>query len=914
MFTRRIQINHHQTIHIMMLQVLAFYLTALSAVEVQVGQEVIAPAGELEPLGVNAFGDIGGLDESSGNLIHQSGFEMIHMRNLYRVLDCGKEKGFYWITLDGPSTSDHLRYYTGMYSGAALRAYRFVDEQGIALPIEENGHVQGGKIINMAGLDHVVKLFETTVVPKGHKTFPRGGWIADTPGINGYDKWEEIGEEGQERIAKQWRVYYQGKIPLRTDDLVIFSKTEAWPQLEDYHPRVRGEGVKSTWQTFKGSMKHIRTPKNVPVSVQAETGIAELTPENGVVDIWHKMFGNPNRDDAFFYTTLDEGQRYHYEVWAKVDDGGSGRLHLGFGEHYEGAWEHGYFGHKLGQTFDVNDKWTKYAFTFTGPKAPNSGGIEGAFIHYEGENKLYIDNVKMFPIYSNADVHKPFVIQKTLFNELMSTQPKEGKKGALRSWNMMSPASMDALLRWTNASSVDHEGHVQVISLDPQAQGTTTPKALTIMEATGDTAQTRMVPWLITQVTHDELEYMQLIEYLAAPYDPKLDTPTSKPFAFRRTQHRGHNRPWIEDFREVIIEIGNENWHNRQMEGWIGVGRYGQIHRGGAEMGVWNKYLVQHMRKSPYWDSDKIKICVGGNYYYGIDDGPDWARGFGQEAVLKSEDTADYHSHATYIGPRWETGESSQKQINDAGVQKTLLSYRSAIELEWEGQEKAHIQLQEMGFHAKMSAYEGGPSGFGLWAETAEEERAGEYYGKSLAMGTAVLDSWLDAWQKGWGYQCYLTYGQGKWWNSHTSKAHGFRPSPGFLITGIVNQTMANRDKLSVQVVGAPSMRVRVEVEDKMRERDVQLLQAHAFGDTAYLAVAISNLSLTQHQEVQLRVPFKKAKRIVAYSLTGDPRDTNLDDYMVRLLSKQIETTELVDGLMKFTVPAGMPLVLCFEK
>jgi len=443
---------------------------------------------------------------------------------------------------------------------------------------------------------------------------------------------------------------------------------------------------------------------------------------------------------------------------------------------------------------------------------------------------------------------------------------------------------------------------------------------LLIAEASGDSPETRIVPWLITQVTHDEEEYQQLVEYLAAPYDPAKDTPESKPFAYRRTLHRDNNRPWTDEFREIIIEFGNENWHNRANPNWLGVGRSGTVHQGGREMGVFSKHLVQKMRKSPFWNEDIIKINFGGNYNAGVnEDGT--VTGFAQEAVQTGGDTADYHSHATYIGPRWETGESSQTSIDDNGVQKTLMAYRLAKEEEWTLQEKTHEQLLKLGYDVEMSAYEGGPSGFGLRAKTKEEERAGEYYGKSYAMGTAMLDAWLDAWEKGWSHQCYLNFGQGKWWNSHTSMAYGFRPSPGFQIQTLINQTISNHDLLKTQVENAPvemvenpKKRKKYKPGEKVPTKNISAMQAHAFGNADYIAVAVSNLSLTQNHPVQIQIPMTTAATITRHTLTGGPRDTNMDEEKVKPIVEEVPASKLQNGVFNDTVPAGSPVIYIFQK
>ena len=220
-----------------------------------------------------------------------------------------------------------------------------------------------------------------------------------------------------------------------------------------------------------------------------------------------------------------------------------------------------------------------------------------------------------------------------------------------------------------------------------------------------------------------------------------------------------------------------------------------------------------------------------------------------------------------------------------------------------------------------MTAYEGGPTGFGLQAKTPAEDRAGEYYGKSYAMGTAMMDAWLDAWAKGWTYQCYLSFGQGRWWASHTSFAQGHRASPGFLVQTLINHTLANRDMLSLTVTGAPVLPVPDPVRgkkylpgDTVPTRDVATIQAHAFADANSLAVAVVNLNLEKDQAVDLEVPLASAQKITLHTLTGGPRATNLDELKVSLAQSEVPVSVLVKGHFKTIVPAGSPLVVVFGK
>ena len=878
---------------------------------IDVSTTVIRPAKDLEPLGVNNFGDGGQTRHTAGNLVANAGFEPIRLRDLYRVIESGETNGHHWVTMDGDGTSKWHLYTDGTYSGARMRAYRFVDAEGQPLPYQDAGWAEGGQLLDARKGAECRPLFDSRVLPKGAPGFPQGGWLADT---NTLKSWDTLSKEQKEQAKKAWRVYYEAQVPLRMDDVVIFERSFAWPDAAEFHPRTSERGISSEWNDIVGAMRQVPAPSDAPAAMGAGAGVLEMTPSNGEAQVWSKIFGGTARQDASWYGTLEEGLTYRYEAWAKVVGAERGELLLGFANYYSWdrpkAYLRGYYGHtNLMAAFPVADTWQKVGFTFTAPGNPTND-IEGVLLRYAGEGRLLLDNVKLQPVYEPGDEDRPFVIYRKLFKTLLDNQPATGRKGAARIWFGLNQASMSSLLDW------DTENRVSLttqIGINPQAE-MTLPKALLILEATGDTPATRMVPWLITQVTHSEEEYRQLLEYLAAPYDPAQDSPQTKPMAFKRTQQRGHSRPWTEDFRELIVEFGNENWHNRAMGNWIGMGRSGAVHQGGREYGLWAKYMIGEMKKSPYWTKAGLSICFGGNYTAGTNqDGSVY--GYGQEATVAAGGLNDYHSHATYIGPRWEVGEKCETSIDDQGVQRTLFAYRLSTEEEWEKQAIADRRLRELGFQTRMSAYEGGPSGFGLRAKTPEEDRAGEYYGKSYAMGTAIMDAWLDAWAKGWTYQCYLSFGQGRWWSSHTSLSQGHRPSPGWLAQTLINRTMANQDMLAVAVSNAPVRHIELATHNKkILARDVPLVQAHAMGGAQRIALALFNLDLQAAHEAEVTLPLKKASRITLHTMKGDPRDTNLEAEKVTLVSREIEIRELDQGIFKTSIPAGTAYVLVFEQ
>ncbi len=882
--------------------------------KIDVSKQVQVAAAAYEPLGVNNFGKVGGLLQTNGNLFLHPGFEPARERKLHRVILSGKENGRHWITLDGPGTSAWRTLVSGSFSGARIRAYRFVDGAGKPLPYKEVGWAKGGKILDPSAGESCILLFDSQILPKGTPDFPEGGWLCPYE-LDG-KPWAELSKDEKAELERRWRVYYEADVPLRMDDVVIVEKSGiVWPNPDDHHPRLCKDGkVTGVWDEIKGSYRYVEHRQAPPPAMDGGRSAMEMTPADGSAEIWFKLFGAKGRGDAGWYGTLDEGTRYRYEAWFKETGATGGEITLGMGDKKPGSLDKGYFGNTVtNKSFAAPAEWQRIGFTFTAPPTPQDGGIEGAIVRYKGKGKLLMDNIKLQAVYDDGDEEKPFVIYRPLFKTLMDAQPAVGRKGCARHWFGLNNASMDSLLSWHNKEGDVSTGRGKIVMGSSKAL--TLPRVLTICEATGDSPGTRMVPMITAQVTHDENEYRQLIEYLAASYDPDRDKPADKPMAFKRFRQRGHGRPWTEDFREIIIEFGNENWHNRANPNWIGLGRMGHIWGGGVEYGLWAKYMIEEMKTSPYFNGDVLHFNMGGAYSTQVKDGE--TTGFQPESIRAAGGLVQYSGPATYIGPRWETGESSETSIDDDGVRKTLVSYRMFKEDEWTRQEESMKILQSQGHPTRLLAYEGGPSGFGLRAKSKEQERAGEYYGKSYAMGTAILDAWIDAWKKGFTHQCYLNFGQGKWWNSHTSMSRGHRPSPGWLAQTLINRHLANHHILKTTVVDSPTSKFEIPQRGKNKKasqyREIQVVRAHAFGDDTYLAVVLVNLDLDNSHPVTVKLPMTNAARITRHSIKGDPRDTNLDTLNVTLARDTIAAGQLADGLFRAELPPGAAAVFVFE-
>ena len=399
---------------------------------------------------------------------------------------------------------------------------------------------------------------------------------------------------------------------------------------------------------------------------------------------------------------------------------------------------------------------------------------------------------------------------------------------------------------------------------------------------TGDSPESRVVPYLTCIDEYTEDEWKALVEYLGVPYGPKKDDPKRKPYAWLRYQRRGNGAPWTDAFREIIVEYGNETWHNGAGGyGWDGWGPPGYVHHGGEEYGLFADFMLkQHVMAMPEWDrhdlGKKIKFALGGNYEARLDS----ETSYGEEAIQRFPG-ASYIGHANYVGPKWETADASPEKFSDAGLQETLISRVSGIGNVLADAVRARNELARRSIDYELIAYEGGPSGY--W-QNQDNPIIDEYYGKSAAMGLAALDAWLYSSSQGFKHQCYLGFASGKWWSSHTMpEAGGFHPHVGWLLLEMRNRYAQGDRMVEVTVEGAPSLR--------RGKKTITLLAAYAIQGDNSLSLFLLNRSLDRHIPVSLQLPSAAPEKATLHKLTRPdgslihPRDNNLERNQVTISS-----------------------------
>lgn len=833
-----------------------------TAAKVIVSSKVIQTG--VEPLGANLGTITGGTNLAMNNHVRGSGFEPMVLRKLLRVERAGVDSKGQWFSWDSAGGVHHWKTNSsGFGDGARIDAYRLVDASG--QPLAFTGGLQ-----NAAGADHVKKL--------GQAKVPQGGWIAQGPG-------------GQNQV------YLDKELDLQIGDYILLQLKSNYIAKNLLHSRLHqyydGDSpyLKLSDSGTKGKLVPHPTPIPASFSEPGETCL-ELTATNASTQRAGQYIYHPyDQGEGQWYSQLHPGASYRAEAWLRQEglgDDGKVRFRFYSNRAYDSANQK--------TAWKVTGTWQHFSYDFVAPKYPSSGGHIAQGLEFTGPGKLYIDNFLVYRYDSKHD-KKPFGPHEISFDEMMRSSPTRGIKPAIRFFPLSySNSTVQALLsNYPNASYDGNSGRFKAFS------GASIAQNMLWALKTGNHPDDRVVPYLTLSEEFTEHDWMAVVEYLGVPYDPSKDTPTSKPYAHMRYKQRGNNgTPWTEEFREIIIEYGNETWHNGAGGyGWHGFGRPGYVHYGGVEYGLFARFMFQNnVAQMPAWSqyklSNKIKFALGGNYQA-------TQTTYAEAAVKAAGPIISYVGHANYVGPKWETGDSGSSSFNDHGMQETLLGMLTRMKQLIENAVAMQKQLgASQGTEYRVIAYEGGPSGY--WQNKNNPE-VDELYGKSLGMGVAALDSWLYSSQNGYGHQCYLGFKAGKWWSSHTPpEAGGFRAHPGWLALALRNRYAPGEEMLEVSVTPGPTI--------TRQGKELPLIGAYAIRDgKSSTSVFILSRKLDGKHDgvdfgdgyttVALDLPFSNTPRsIKLYKLAkpdgsaADPRANNRNSEEIAIVEQEIPLTE----------------------
>jgi hypothetical protein len=849
--------------------------------EITISHQVVVTG--VEPLGVNLTPLAGGTNLASNNLIRGSGMEPAVARYLVRI----ERSGPGWIEWDHSLGGIHMweQNATGFGDGAAVRLYRLVDRAGQPL-----SYAGGSDLNDSSAADHVVFLGETRV--------PAGGWVAQGASAGAVN-----------RVSLE-----DASLQLAYGDYALLTVTKTRLLQSEVNPRLHPWFVDQAnlfWLPDGAAAELVPHPGALPPEFTGpgETCLQVTLPAGGGW-IGQYLFHAYDQGEGQWYSQLEPGAPYRLSVWLRQAGLPGGAVSFQANGPYA----------SLSQPapWTVTGEWQRYTYDFTGPPYPQQPGHAGLGLAAAGPGTLWIDN---FIVYRSDAVQDfaPFTPHHLALDELLAALPSTGPKPAVRFYPTTYPthSPMTALLSNYASSRIDF-----IYNLQPADAQLTIPQAMHWALATGSSPATRVIPHLTLSEEYTEVEWLQLVEYLGVPYDPAVDDPQTRPWAYLRYQQRGSGIPWTDEFRQVVLEFGNETWHQGAGGfGWDGFGRPLWVHQGGREYGLFARYyFVEHLAAQPWWSAyhlgSKIRFALNANY-----DGSTGA--YGELAARQAPTLPLYLGHANYVGPKWETGETPHQVFDDHGMQETLVAAYTGMYGLIDQVAATRAQLQAAGLASyDPIAYEGGPSGYYVPGQgTITQTAVSQLYGKSLGMGVAALDAWLYSSLHGYRHQEFFAFAGGDNWSSHTMPlAGGFRRQSGWLALMLRNRYASGSAMLHTSFESLPSY---------TREgQAVPLMAAYTLSDTHSLSLFLLSRKLDGVHDgvdfgsgvtpVTVRFPPASCTALTRYALTApdgspaDPRGNNLDAENLAITSVALDpalcaTGELLVGPATGGVSGGMP-------
>lgn len=341
---------------------------------------------------------------------------------------------------------------------------------------------------------------------------------------------------------------------------------------------------------------------------------------------------------------------------------------------------------------------------------------------------------------------------------------------------------------------------------DRQARGLS--ETLRMMDKVGT------APWLQLEPHLSGDEWLGLVEYLAAPFDPARDDPAALPHAARRVA-QGRTAPWTDAFDRIWLEIGNETW-NGMFAPWTFPGMTdaatGEALEAATVYGLYQAMVVRTLRASPWWASaglnDKVRFVIGG---WAINDYG------GKAARAAGPDAAHLVTIAAYNGG-WDEGEGPARDTPEGFRRLMAQSQQVTVPRTNTLAERTTAA----GPHLSFGSYEAGP-GFalnGLNGErvTPEQVAAQERVMRSRAAGVATLDTFLTQRLLGMTMQNYFMFQPGSYWASHAPWHRGGAPYASWRLTMLLNGAASGEmlqvtDRGGVPVADFPASDSREAVE-----------------------------------------------------------------------------------------------------
>jgi fibronectin type 3 domain-containing protein len=592
-----------------------------------------------------------------------------------------------------------------------------------------------------------------------------------------------------------------------------------------------------TWQTEtqNGESASLTWPytlsTNVPSSDSGGLSL-EITDTNTETQgIWQYIQG------AFVGPADEEfqpGHTYEFDVWLMQSGVSSGDVTVTI------------TGIGVSHTFTgVNGTWQHFTYTFAAPAGLASGSSQPTVrLDYSAPGTLWVDNFQLYDTGWAPNTVDPAVM----------TAWQDYKPGTVRIWSNFSNSgggySFWGLNSWLTPEIKSHNtagiGNEYAVSVQLEHL----PDALANVKAIG-TAN----PWLIVNMSLSEVEWGELIDYLAAPAGT----------GYASMRPASHPGPYTADFNTIYLEVGNEEWGTQQVPADTAYGQWANFVMSNATAG------------KSYFNPSQIKFIVNGFVLN---------PGFGSAAIAAAPQ-ASYTEAALYSngntslsGDPYYQSDLVQLPVTNGPLINALVSQQ---------------QLDASnGRVYGLAAYEEGPG---------NSTNPGD---NTLAAAIGAIDVNFYAAQSGFGPENFFLYNLGTGpWTSHSNFANGFYPHPVWEAYQMRNNYTSGpivlTDTNSVPTYSDPTI---------TNGQAVPLIAVYTFADANVANqadVVVISRSLDNDTPVTLNFPATPTGTANLYTLTGDPRQTN-----DTALNIPIGSTT-VSGVTKsytFTMPPGSMYIL----
>ncbi|MBM3889123.1 MAG: hypothetical protein FJ388_08345, partial [Verrucomicrobia bacterium] len=671
----------------------------------------------------------------------------------------------------------------------------------------------------------------------------------------------------------------------QSNDIYFVEATYVNPPTHRMHDRLGVNTLNDQWTFLAGSF----WPYGRPGSSTRDS--STVCPENGggsslrldnpgshEVRIQQAAFSNP-QFHAGYYPALTPGVTYRVELWMKQSGVPGGAVRFALTAPYS----------SISNNFVVTSDWQKYSCLFTAPAMGSDGAISSISLAFNGPGTLWVDNLLLYEDSDgNPATYPPFTLRPAAMQALADYHPGPIRMntGVCTSrWGV----SMDDFLTEEPRIAPQWGGDGGRVRPDDPYK---LPMVLRMTRDAGGE------PWIIVGTFMSEQEWLNLMEYLAAPYVPGTDTPATKPYAWLRYS-QGQQAPWTDVFARLFIEFGNEQW-NPMFENTFGSGN---------TCGQFSEYFFNLAKTSPYYAgvASKLNLIVNG---WHISTGQ--TTGYGHAASLASPGS-QFNDIANYIGG-WEAGiAAGGTNVNDVGYQGYMMYLPTYIRYFVDQHAVSRDANAAAGRPYKIAVYEGGP-GYANPSPGQPYEPVSEVYGKSLAAGISTLDTYLYNSLKQIDPQCYFTFGGQYNWASHSLVANGYYPHTSWLAL-----QMRNRHVSGAMVAAAVNSVPTLDVDAWTNRSgavvvpampNVPLIQPYAFRNGSNYSVFVLSRRINGNTPVTLRLPFNAVTNATLYTLTGDPRISNSSNCNINVTQQAVTS---FSQNFQFTMPPGSAYLYVFN-